>query len=64
MNFEAKHYGKLDLALQMIQRPFYPGIRAGYVLFDSWYAWPAFIKAIRRISCPFVSLEFLSESLG
>jgi hypothetical protein len=50
MSFEAKHYGKLDLALQMIQRAFDRGIRAGYVLFDSWYAWPSFIRAIRNIS--------------
>lgn len=50
MSFEAKHYGKLDLALQMIQRAFNRGIRAGYVLFDSWYAWPSFIRAIRQIS--------------
>jgi hypothetical protein len=26
------------------------GIRAGYVLFDSWYAWPSLIMAIRNIN--------------
>jgi hypothetical protein len=50
MSYEAKHFGKLDLALQMIQRAFDRGIRAGYVLFDSWYAWPSLIKAIGNIS--------------
>jgi hypothetical protein len=50
MSHEAKHQGKVQLALQMIQRAFDRGIRAGYVLFDSWYAWPSLINAIRRIS--------------
>jgi hypothetical protein len=49
MSFEAKHQGKVQLALQMIQRAFDRGIQAGYVLFDSWYAWPSFINAIRKI---------------
>jgi hypothetical protein len=34
----------------MIQRAYDRGVRAGYVLFDSWYAWPSLITAIRRIS--------------
>jgi hypothetical protein len=38
MSHEAKYHGKVELALQMIQRAFDRGIRAGYVLFDSWYA--------------------------
>lgn len=50
MSYEAKHFSKLDLAQQMIQRAFDRGIRAGYVLFDSWYAWPSFINDIRKIS--------------
>jgi hypothetical protein len=50
MSHEAKHRGKVQLALQMIQRAFDRGIRAGYVLFDSWYAWPSLINAIRRIN--------------
>ena len=50
MSYEAKHFSKLDLAQQMIQRAFDRGIRAGYVLFDSWYAWPSFINDIREIS--------------
>ena len=50
MSHEGKHFSKLDLALQMIQRAFDRGVRAGYVLFDSWYAWPFLINAIRSIS--------------
>jgi len=50
MSHEAKHHGKVQLALQMIQRACDRGVRAGYVLFDSWYAWPSLINAIRRIS--------------
>ncbi len=50
MSYEAKHQGKVQLALQMIQRAFDRGIQAGYVLFDSWYAWPSLINAIRQIS--------------
>ena len=50
MSHEAKHQGKVQLALQMVQRAFDRGIRAGYVLFDSWYAWPSLINAIRRIN--------------
>jgi len=50
MSYEAKHFSKLDLAQQMIQRAFDRGIRAGYVLFDSWYAWPSLINDIREIS--------------
>jgi len=48
-NYEAKYKTKLDLSLQMIQSAFQRGIRAGYVLFDSWYAWPVLINAIRKI---------------
>ena len=50
MSYEAKYRGKVDLALQMIQRAFDRGIQAGYVLFDSWYAWPSLITAIRKTS--------------
>jgi hypothetical protein len=50
MSYEAKHFGKLDLALHMIQRAFDRGIRADYILFDSWYAWPSFINAIRNVT--------------
>jgi hypothetical protein len=50
MSHEAKNQGKVQLALQMIQRAFDRGIRAGYVLFDSWYAWPSLIHAIRQIN--------------
>jgi hypothetical protein len=50
MSYEAKHCTKIDLALEMIQRAVSHGLRAGYVLFDSWYAWPSFINKIRQIS--------------
>ena len=50
MSHEAKHQTKVQLALEMIQRAFDRGIRAGYVLFDSWYAWPSLIRNIRKIS--------------
>ena len=48
-SFEAKHYTKLQLALMMIQRAVHCGMVPGYVLFDSWYAWPTLINAIRQI---------------
>jgi hypothetical protein len=50
MSYEAKHCTKIDLALEMIQRAVSHRLRAGYVLFDSWYAWPSFINKIRQIS--------------
>ena len=49
MSYDAKYLGKPALAVQMVQRAFDCGIRAGYVLFDSWYAWPSFIRAIWKI---------------
>jgi hypothetical protein len=49
MSHEALHYTKLDLALRMIERAVSNGLQAGYVLFDSWYAWPSFIQAIRKV---------------
>jgi hypothetical protein len=49
MSHEALHYTKLDLALRMTERAVSQGLQAGYVLFDSWYAWPSFIQAIRKI---------------
>ena len=50
MSYEARHYSRLDLAIEMIKRAMSHGLRAGYVLFDSWYAWPSFINKIRQIS--------------
>jgi hypothetical protein len=50
MSHEAKHHGKVQLALQMIQRACDRGVRADSVLFDSWYAWLSLINAFRRIS--------------
>ena len=49
MSHEAMHYTKPDLALRMIERAVSHGLQVGYVLFDSWYAWPSFIQAIRDI---------------
>ena len=49
MSYEAKTYSKLDLSLKMLKRAVTHGIRAGYILFDSWYAWPSFIDQIRKI---------------
>ena len=50
MSYEAKNFTKLDLAIMMIERAINCGIVPGYVLFDSWYAWPAFINKIRNIN--------------
>ena len=50
MSYEASCYSKPELAIRMIQRAVSRGLRAGYVLFDSWYAWPSFINEIRSIS--------------
>lgn len=49
-SFEAKKFSKLDLALMMIQRAVDYGLLPGYVLFDSWYAWPVLINKIRKIN--------------
>ena len=49
MSHEAKSCSKLQLAVRMIQRATAKGIKAGYVLFDSWYGWPSFIGEIRKI---------------
>jgi hypothetical protein len=46
---EAKSFSKLELAVQMIKRAIGHGIRADYVLFDSWYAWPSLINDILKI---------------
>lgn len=48
-SYEAKHCTKLELAQRMIQGALHRGINAGYVLFDSWYAWPVLINAIRNM---------------
>ena len=49
-SYEAKHFTKLELALMMIKNAVKNGIVPGYVLFDSWYAWPSFINSIREIN--------------
>ena len=49
MSHEAKECTKLELALKMIQSAVHCGIIPGYVVFDSWYAWPFFINRIREI---------------
>jgi hypothetical protein len=48
-SFEAKHHTKLELAQRMIQTAVNAGIAPGYVLFDSWYAWPKLINSICNI---------------
>jgi hypothetical protein len=48
-SFEAATCSKLELALQMISRAMGCGFKAAYVLFDSWYAWPSLIRAIRGL---------------
>ncbi|MDM8552534.1 transposase [Desulfobacterales bacterium HSG2] len=48
-SFEAKNYTKPELALMMIETAVSHGICPGYVLFDSWYAWPWLINGIRSI---------------
>ena len=53
MNQQALHCTKLELALKMIERSVSNGLQAGYVLFDSWYAWPSFIQAIRKVKKEF-----------
>jgi hypothetical protein len=50
MSYEARRYSKLELATKMLKRATTRGLRAGYVLFDSWYAWPSFINGIRQIN--------------
>lgn len=47
--FEAKYGTKLELAHMMVARAVAQGIVPGYVLFDSWYAFPSFIEGIWRI---------------
>ncbi len=49
MSYDAANNTKLDLAVAMIKRAMSKGIKAGYVLFDSWYAWPTIINEIREI---------------
>jgi hypothetical protein len=48
-SYEAATYTKLDLGQQLISRALACGFRADYVLFDSWYAWPSMISAIRAL---------------
>ncbi|MDM8549562.1 transposase, partial [Desulfobacterales bacterium HSG2] len=48
-SFEAKNHTKPELALMMIETAVSHGICPGYVLFDSWYAWPWLINGIRNI---------------
>jgi hypothetical protein len=46
---EAKHFSKLDLAIVMIQRAWKAGIRARYVLTDSWFTVRSFITDVRSV---------------
>ena len=47
---EARKHSKLVLAEQMIKQAISKGFVPGYILFDSWYAWPSFIEALRKIA--------------
>ncbi len=47
--FESKYCSKLELGQMMIEQAVSKGIVPGYVLFDSWYAWPSFINSIRNV---------------
>jgi cell division protein FtsL len=49
-SFEAQQYTKLELAFMLIERAVSCGIVPGYVLFDSWYAWPVLINRIRNLA--------------
>jgi len=46
---EARRSTKLELAFELIQRAVHCGLLPGYILFDSWYAWPVLIKRIRKL---------------
>jgi len=48
-SFEAQRYTKLELAFMLIERAVNCGIVPGYILFDSWYAWPVLINRIRTL---------------
>ena len=48
-SFEAQQYTKLELSLMLIQRICDRGLLPGYILFDSWYAWPVLINGIRNL---------------
>jgi len=45
-SYEAKYKTKLESGKDMIARALKNGITPGYVLFDSWYSHPSFIKSI------------------
>lgn len=48
MSAEAK-MTKLELVESMIKRALSRGVKADYVLFDSWFSFPAFISKIRKL---------------
>lgn len=48
MNAEAK-MTKLELVESMIKNALSRGVKANYVLFDSWFSFPAFISKIRKL---------------
>jgi hypothetical protein len=50
--YHRRHEGlqsKLDMAISMVHRALKAGFRADYLLVDSWYAKPVFIKAIKTL---------------
>jgi len=46
---------KLQIAIAMVQRAIHAGIRADYLLVDSWYSKPVFIKEIRALGLDTIS---------
>ena len=47
--------GKNTLALEMLQRALEQGIEADYLLVDSWYAKPSFIKEANELGMPMIA---------
>jgi hypothetical protein len=46
---EARNHSKLVLAEQMVKQALSKGFIPGYILFDSWYAWPSLITALNKL---------------
>ncbi len=49
MSTEATEMTKLQLVESMIKRALSHGVKAKYVLFDSWFSFPSFIGKIRKL---------------
>ena len=46
---------KLEIAVSMVQRALKAGIRADYLLIDSWYSKPVFIKQIKEMKLDIIT---------